>query len=283
MPHHHPNFPRKESFFEALAKACDLVFSGKFAEGAVAFGRLGKRNWKMTLLSMVGLGSALVGTVYAQKGTQNWSFLISGGGRDGMFDAFVIDPDATMEVARGVHTKWGERRVDGEFRQPFLEWLKRRRSRARVIVTQDLDNNRVAMGVYSVGHHGEAPVDIQFPANLAGFVHGECVHFEFDRSRVQSDDVALASVATLMKSRRDLAVLVEGNADLRGSTSYNEDLGEQRARSVAEELVRLGVSPSRIYPVTFGKTKIKAPGDSERAHMENRRVDFVLVPWAPLQ
>ena len=73
------------------------------------------------------------------------------------------------------------------------------------------------------------------------------------------------------------AVRVEGNCDERGTEEYNRALGERRALALREELVRLGVDPSRVDTVSYGEDKPVDPGHDESAWRKNRRGDFILL------
>jgi len=68
-----------------------------------------------------------------------------------------------------------------------------------------------------------------------------------------------------------LGITVEGHADERGTREYNLALGERRANSVKNYLVALGVSPSRITTISYGKERPAVPGSNETAWAQNRR------------
>ena len=44
-----------------------------------------------------------------------------------------------------------------------------------------------------------------------------------------------------------------------------------------EELIRLGVDPSRIDTISYGKDKPGGPGNGEAAWKQNRRDDFIVL------
>lgn len=230
------------------------------------------------------VSSAGVAFAYIKNGNRSWSFVIIGDRVNLEFDAITLYPDNNKATGKGIHGRWGESQLSDSFWIPFLDWCKFREPNARVLITQLREDNTVAFGVYSIGLPVEDPVQVAFPAATSGFTLSDEVLFAFDGSKVEPDeDTILTDVAKIMKDRRDLAVLIQGHTDRRGTSSYNGRLGARRARAVAAELVLRGVPEDRIYTVTFGKSKLKTSGDREEAHMQNRRVDFVFVPWAPLQ
>ena len=54
-------------------------------------------------------------------------------------------------------------------------------------------------------------------------------------------------------------------------------LGERRALALREELVRLGVDPTRVDTISYGEDKPVDPGHDEAAWRKNRRGDFILL------
>jgi peptidoglycan-associated lipoprotein len=58
-------------------------------------------------------------------------------------------------------------------------------------------------------------------------------------------------------------------------------LGAERARAVKNELLSLGVSPSRLDTITYGEEVPLDPGHDEDAWAQNRRVHFSASGAAP--
>jgi peptidoglycan-associated lipoprotein len=106
----------------------------------------------------------------------------------------------------------------------------------------------------------------------------QTVHFAFDSSTVRSSDKAnIATVADFLKGNQQDAVRVEGNCDERGTEEYNRSLGERRALAAREELIRLGIDPTRVVTISYGEDKPVDPGHNEAAWKQNRRDDFILL------
>ena len=105
----------------------------------------------------------------------------------------------------------------------------------------------------------------------------DTVHFDYDSSSLKSDDKSkVAAVADYLKGSGQDAVEIEGHCDARGTEEYNRSLGERRALALREELIRLGVDPSRVDTVTYGEDRPVDPGQNESAYRQNRRGEFVL-------
>ncbi len=106
----------------------------------------------------------------------------------------------------------------------------------------------------------------------------ETVHFAFDSSVVPTADKAkVRNVADFLQANPAAAVRVEGHCDERGTEEYNRALGERRALAVREELVLLGIAPSRVDTISYGKDRPVDPAHNEAAWRKNRRAEFILL------
>ena len=109
-------------------------------------------------------------------------------------------------------------------------------------------------------------------------LHNESVYFDYDQYALKPDFRAIIEKqATDFKNMKYVVLVLQGNADERGSDAYNFALGEKRASSVKKALVTLGVTSSKIKTVSFGKSKPKLDCHEEKCWKENRRVDFVVT------
>ena len=116
-------------------------------------------------------------------------------------------------------------------------------------------------------------------ADREAFRH-ETVYFDFDRFAVKASEAGnLEKIADYFKQKQNSAnkLRVEGNCDERGTEEYNRSLGERRALSAREFLIKLGVGADRITTVSFGEDKPADPGHDEAAWGKNRRAEFVLL------
>jgi len=101
---------------------------------------------------------------------------------------------------------------------------------------------------------------------------GDRIFFETDSADLTSSARAtLENQSAWLGQYPNLNVSVEGHADERGTREYNLALGERRANSVKNYLVALGVSPSRINVVSYGKERPAVPGANDTAWSQNRR------------
>lgn len=88
----------------------------------------------------------------------------------------------------------------------------------------------------------------------------------------------LAKVAAYLK-KNDSAwktMRVEGHSDKRGRLAFNQTLSEKRADAVAKELVRLGISRTKLKTEGFGPSRPIDPAEDLEAYALNRRVELWL-------
>jgi peptidoglycan-associated lipoprotein len=102
------------------------------------------------------------------------------------------------------------------------------------------------------------------------------IYFDFDSYTVKDEFRALLQAhATYVVKTKAARMLVQGNADERGSREYNLALGQRRAEAVKRTLVLLGAPESQIEAVCLGKEKPRRIGHTEEDYAENRRADML--------
>jgi peptidoglycan-associated lipoprotein len=106
-------------------------------------------------------------------------------------------------------------------------------------------------------------------------LHNESVYFDYNEFVIKSEfKNIIEKQSENIKIHKNASVVLEGNADERGSAAYNLALGEKRATSVKKMLVTLGVPSTQIKVVSYGKSKPVMDCHDEKCWQENRRVDF---------
>ena len=102
------------------------------------------------------------------------------------------------------------------------------------------------------------------------------IYYAYDQAEVTPESrKVIEANAEYLRSNPKLKVVVEGNADERGSAEYNVALGQRRADGVSKIMTLLGINSERIETVSFGKEKPKVVGHDESAWSQNRRSDIV--------
>ncbi|HOK56154.1 MAG TPA: peptidoglycan-associated lipoprotein Pal [bacterium] len=101
------------------------------------------------------------------------------------------------------------------------------------------------------------------------------IYFDFDKYSIREDAAQiLKKIGDYLLKNPDIKILIEGHCDERGTREYNLVLGEQRALSARRFLVIMGVSPKRLYTVSYGEDMPADPGHNEEAWAKNRRCEF---------
>lgn len=100
--------------------------------------------------------------------------------------------------------------------------------------------------------------------------------FEFDKDVLISESRSIvAKNADQLKKLDIREIVVEGHTDHLGSQQYNYKLGLKRAAAVKNILVeRLGLSPSQVKVVSFGKERPLATNKTAKGRQINRRVEL---------
>lgn len=83
----------------------------------------------------------------------------------------------------------------------------------------------------------------------------------------------LKDVARSLKNNNK-KISLSGHTDNVGNPSKNKQLALNRAQSLKNELVNLGISADRIYVASFGEEKPIATNDSNEGRQKNRRVEL---------
>jgi len=102
------------------------------------------------------------------------------------------------------------------------------------------------------------------------------VYFDYDKSDLRADQqAAIQADAQFLGQHSNINFTIEGHCDSRGSTEYNLALGDQRASSVKNALVTLGIAANRIKTISYGKEKPFCMEENEACWQQNRRGHFV--------
>ncbi|TNE36362.1 MAG: peptidoglycan-associated lipoprotein Pal [Alphaproteobacteria bacterium] len=100
---------------------------------------------------------------------------------------------------------------------------------------------------------------------------GDHVYFAFNRYDLNGQaQAALGQQAAWLMQNPSATVRVAGNCDERGTREYNLALGARRANSVKDYLVSLGVDPSRVETISYGKERPECIASNEECWAINR-------------
>ena len=104
------------------------------------------------------------------------------------------------------------------------------------------------------------------------------VFFLYDNASVSEEGRAtLQKNLEWLRKWSGTRVLIEGHCDNRGTPEYNLALGEQRAASVRDYLVSLGLPATRVTIVSKGEEQPFCNEDAESCFAQNRRGHFLIT------
>jgi peptidoglycan-associated lipoprotein len=102
------------------------------------------------------------------------------------------------------------------------------------------------------------------------------VYFDFDQYVIKDEfRLLLESHGRFLNKNQQLKVLIQGNADERGSREYNLALGQKRAEAVKKSLLLLGGKEDQLEAVSLGEEKPRCTEQTEECWAENRRADML--------
>ena len=113
---------------------------------------------------------------------------------------------------------------------------------------------------------------------LASMMGQDVIHFALDKYNIDTSSIAaLQAQAQWLLRYPAKHATIEGHCDERGTRDYNLALGERRATAAKNYLVSLGIDPSRLSTVSYGKERPVAMESTEEAWARNRRAVTVTI------
>jgi len=105
----------------------------------------------------------------------------------------------------------------------------------------------------------------------------EDVFFQFDSwTLTQEGKQTLERTLGWFEQDSSSNLIIEGHADQRGTQAYNMVLAKKRATAVQDYLSQLGVSPSRLAVISYGKDKPFCQDATEVCYQLNRRGHLIV-------
>ena len=102
------------------------------------------------------------------------------------------------------------------------------------------------------------------------------VYFDYDKFDVKDEFKPLIEAhAKFLRDNSGAKMLIQGNADERGSREYNVGLGQRRSDAVKKMLTLLGARESQIESVSLGEEKPSCTDHTESCWAKNRRDDML--------
>jgi len=101
------------------------------------------------------------------------------------------------------------------------------------------------------------------------------IYYEYEKFEIKDEYRGIVEAhAKHLRNNPGLKMVVEGNADERGSREYNVGLGQRRSESLKKMLLLLGAKESQIESVSLGEEKPVCTNHAEDCWWKNRRGDI---------
>lgn len=144
------------------------------------------------------------------------------------------------------------------------------KAEATAPVAPAADSGAATSGVQEAAVSGNPLTD---PNNI---LSKRAIYFDFDKDSVKEEYRPLIEAhAKYLAEHGNAKVILQGNADERGTREYNLSLGQRRSVAVKKSLNLLSVQDKQIETVSYGEEKAASNCKDEACHQQSRRVDIV--------
>ena len=107
-------------------------------------------------------------------------------------------------------------------------------------------------------------------------VYQRSVFFDLDKYEIKDQFKSLIeSHGKFLIKNGQIKMLIQGNADERGSREYNLALGQKRAEAMKKALILQGAAETQVEAVSLGKEKPRCTESNEDCWAQNRRGDML--------
>jgi len=135
----------------------------------------------------------------------------------------------------------------------------------------------------------DKPIELTPPIELKSMVVGEKVildkiFFDYDKATLRPEsNYELEKLFNLLSDNPDLAVEISGHTDAKGTNKYNMQLSRERAQSVVDYMVEMGIEPGQLIAKGYGNTQPIASNtnpdgtDNPEGRAMNRRIELKIT------
>jgi OOP family OmpA-OmpF porin len=158
----------------------------------------------------------------------------------------------------------------------------------RVLVVPDTREDYTSVEIASIGSEQSPPVfkNMRIASggnmNMIGkkftdskiVTHG--ITFDYNKAIIKPESMGtLNMIMQVMKDNPEIKFEVGGYTDSDGADAYNLKLSQQRAESVRDQLIKMGIDGSRLMAKGYGETRPIGDNNTHDGKANNRRVEFV--------
>jgi outer membrane protein OmpA-like peptidoglycan-associated protein len=102
------------------------------------------------------------------------------------------------------------------------------------------------------------------------------IDFKFSQAELKTSSYPILDEIVALLKDKAVKIKVEGHSSLEGNAKTNLKLSQDRAENVKKYLVSKGIAAERITATGYGSTRPLVKGSSEKANMQNRRVEITI-------
>lgn len=118
----------------------------------------------------------------------------------------------------------------------------------------------------------------QIQSSINEILADKKITFERRSTKITDDSyLVLKNISNLLSSNSNIKIEVAGHTDSRGSDLLNKKISQDRANSVMDSLLELGIDKNRIKAVGYGESFPIAKDDENGLSEVNRRVEFNII------
>lgn len=106
----------------------------------------------------------------------------------------------------------------------------------------------------------------------------EPIYFDYDKDSLKVEyNAYLKEMVRVVLDHTDLRIKITGHTDADGSTAYNKELSERRAKSIQDFFVKCGLPPHKVVTDFKGEEEPVDNNKTDNGKQRNRRVDFTFI------
>jgi len=183
-----------------------------------------------------------------------------------------------------------------QFHEDKSDWLKVTTSfiakgYEQFLVLGNLRNNKLTRKVQTKRHEtkrgayyyidqitlSREVVDEAIVFELDKKYHFKNVLFDFDVYELNEEaKKSIKKLYNYLIAHKDVSITILGHTDNKGSQVYNHKLSTNRAKTIADYLILMGLQKERVAYKGLGSKEPLAANTTEEGRKENRRVEFIL-------
>jgi peptidoglycan-associated lipoprotein len=101
------------------------------------------------------------------------------------------------------------------------------------------------------------------------------IYYDYDKFEIKDEYRRIVEAhAKYLRENPGARMMIQGNADERGSREYNVGLGQRRSENVKKALLLLGAKDNQVESVSLGEEKPACTDHAENCWWKNRRGDI---------